>query len=404
MPYFSYRAIDRESSVHIGRRRATDQDALDRDLGLQGLTLIESHRVLALPLPNLGRSRGIPDKDLLELTYQLMLIGSSGIPLLDGLRDILAGQEKKNRLQPAFKALADGVESGMSLSGVMFDRADLFPNYYAQMVRAGEVSGTLDASVRYLMTYLEWQIEFRKTTQAFLRYPVIILSLMGLLGVVLFTFVFPAMSKVLGGLGVKLPLPTMILMTIANVMRAHAMLIIPTLLGALCLARFAVGTTRGRELADRGLLRIPLVGELVRKINLSRYFKTLATMLASGLDIQTTFTTAAGVVGNTLLRAKLTAVTHAITVGESVSAALGKTGLVQPLVISVISLGEKTGNLDHALARASDVFDKEVPETIKKVFAVVEPLIVVLLGALLLVILLSIFLPIYSVIGNIRVR
>lgn len=404
MPHYAYRAIARDSSVQLGRLRARDQEALDRELGLQGLTLIEARALFSLPMPHFGRDRGITDKELLELTYQLMLIGSSGIPLLDGLHDILAGLEKKNRLLPAFKALAEGVESGNSLSGVMFDRRDLFPSYYAQMVSAGEISGTLDASIRYLMTYLEWQIEFKKSIKSFLRYPLIILSLMGLLGVVLFTFVFPSMGKVLGGLGIKLPLPTMVLMSSANFMQAHAIIIFPLVLLLIVCGRMFIGTLQGRELADRGLLRAPLVGELVRKINLSRYFKTLATMLATGLDIQTTFSTASEVVANVVLRKKLNGVTRAITTGESVSAALMETGLLQPLVLSVISLGEKTGNLDHALTRASDVFDKEVPETIKKVFAVVEPLVIVVLGALLLIILLSIFLPIYSVIGNIRVR
>lgn len=404
MPLYVYRAIDRESNVHIGRMRADGHDALDRALGLQGQVMIDARELFSLPLPRSWHRGGVPDKELFELTYQLLLISSSGIPLLDGLRDVLSGLEKKSRLRPAFMSLADGVESGMSLSDVMFERSDLFPNYYAQMIRAGEVAGTLESSIRYLMAYLEWQLDFKKSIQSLLRYPLSILTLMTALGVLLFTFVFPSLGKVLSGLGIKLPLPTLVIMTTANIMHDYAIVIFPGLLLLLAGGKLFINTIYGRELADRGVLEIPLVGQLIRKINLSRYFKTLATMLASGLDIQTTFSTASEVVANTVLKNKLSNVTRSITAGESVSAALVQTGLLQPLVISVISLGEKTGNLDNALSRASDVFDKEVPETIKKVFAVIEPLIVVILGMLLLVVMLSIFLPIYSVIGNIRVR
>lgn len=403
MPNYHYRAIDSNASVKMGKLRAESETALERVLNLRGLTLIEARSSFALPVLSGSFRRRFGDNDLLEVTYLLMLVNSSGIPILEGLNDVIAGREK-SRIMPAFEALANGLKSGMSLSGVMRERHDLFPGYYSQIVGAGEISGTLDKSIKYLMSYLEWQINFKKSIRTFLRYPVIVIIFMSVLIAILFTFVFPSLGGVLSGLKIDLPLPTRILFSIASFVRAYAMIILPAGAAILIAARLIIGTAAGRQFVDLRVLQIPLVGDLIRKINLSRYFKTLATLLAAGLNVQSTFATASEVSNNTVIKQKLMRITHAITAGEEVSSSLRMTGLVQPLVISMVVIGEKTGNLDGALTRASEIYDKEVPETIKKVFAVLEPLTVVVLGVMLLIILLSIFLPMYSVVGNLHVR
>jgi type II secretory pathway component PulF len=254
------------------------------------------------------------------------------------------------------------------------------------------------------MSYLEWQVEFKKSTRSLLVYPSVVLSFMGVLATILFVFVFPALLKVLSGLKTDLPLPTRIVMAISNFAQQYFLLILALLVVGGIAYRMLVKIPPIRLGVDRVYLLLPLIGDLVRKINLSRYFKTLATLQASGLDIQASFSTAAAVVSNSELQARLAAVTEAILGGGSVSQALIDTRAVPGLVISMVSLGEKTGNLDSALSRASDIFDKEVRETVKRLFAAMEPMIVVLLGAMMLIVLLSIFLPIYGIVGSIRVR
>jgi type II secretory pathway component PulF len=404
MPTYAYRAIDRQSGVQLGRRWASDEPALDQELSRNGLTLIEARPLFSLSLPRKWR-RKFSDSDLLDLTYQLMLINASGIPLLEGLHDVIAEQRRKgSRLKPALVTLANGVESGMSLSGAMFSRADIFPGYYAQMFRAGETSGTLDNSIRYLMVYLEWQIEFRKTVRSAFRYPLVILALIAALGAILFAFVFPSLGPVLRSLAIELPLPTTVILETASFVRDHIVMLVAGSLAVLAAGKAFAGTVAGREIVDRWLLAPPLVGDLVRKLNLSRYFKTLATLLSAGVDMQTACASAGEVVGNQTLKNRLRRVTQLITNGESVSAALGTTKALTPLVVSMIALGEKTGNLEQALSRVSDVYDKEVPESIKQIFAVIEPFTVVLLGVMLLIVMLSIFLPMYSIVGNLRIR
>jgi len=402
MATYAYRAIDLNSNIQVGKLAALDEAVLEKTLGMQGLTLIEAKKTTGFSLTTLFEPR-FRETDLLNLTYLLQQIVISGISLVTGLQDVVTGGSKKT-LAPAFQTLSSGVQSGMSLSEAMQERADIFPFYYVQVIRAGEISGSLEQSLEYLMSYLTWQIEFKKSIRSMLVYPTVVFSFMGVLAVILFVFVFPSLIGVLTSLNAELPLPTRIVMSISTFAKDYSLLIGLALAALVIAYRVLVKKPAVRRQVDNLLLKLPLAGDLVNKINLSRYFKTLATLQASGLDIQSTFNTAAGVVNNSELRARLSRVTEAILGGGSVAVALTATNTVPALVLSMVSLGEKTGNIEAALARSSDIFDKEVRETVKRLFAALEPLIVVCLGAMMLVILLSIFLPLYGIVGNIKGR
>lgn len=402
MATYAYRAIDPNSNIQVGKLAAPDEVVLEKTLGMQGLTLIEAKKTSGFSLASLFEPR-FRETDLLNLTYLLQQIVISGISLVTGLQDVVTGGSKKTLAQ-AFQTLSSGVQSGMSLSEAMQERADIFPFYYVQVIRAGEISGSLEQSLEYLMSYLTWQIEFKKSIRSMLVYPTVVFSFMGVLAIILFVFVFPALIGVLTSLNAELPLPTRIVMSISTFVKDYSPLIGLGLAALVVAYRVLVKKPAVRRSVDNLFLKLPLAGDLVNKINLSRYFKTLATLQASGLDIQATFNTAAGVVNNSELRVRLSRVTEAILSGGSVAVALTATKTVPALVLSMVSLGEKTGNIEGALARSSDIFDKEVRETVKRLFAALEPLIVVCLGAMMLVILLSIFLPLYGIVGNIKGR
>jgi type II secretory pathway component PulF len=400
MATYSYRAIDPSSNILVGKIVAQDESVLEKTLGMQGLTLIEAKKSLGISWSTLSTPR-FRETDLLNLTYLMQQIVISGISLVTGLQDVVDGGSRKI-LAPVFLSLSSGVQSGMSLSEAMLERPDVFPSYYIQMIRAGEVSGTLEQSLDYLMQYLDWQIEFKKSIRSMLVYPTIVLSFMGFLIIILFVFVFPALIGVLTSLKADLPLPTRVVMAISNFARNYSLYIGTAAVAAVAAYRLLTKRPAIRRIVDNLQLKLPLAGELISKISLSRYFKTLATLQASGLDIQSTFSTAAGVVNNTELRARLEQVTESILSGGTVAGALIATGSIPQLVLSMVSLGEKTGNIEGALFRSSNIFDKEVRETVKRLFAAVEPLIVICLGAMMLVILLSIFLPLYGIIGSIK--
>jgi len=402
MGAYNYRAIDAQSNIRSGRVSARNVTDLERILSGQGMTLIEAENTSFINLNELLAIK-FSQRDLLDFTYMLKLVVNSGIPILTGIKGLMQGHSNK-KITFAANTIYQGIDSGLSLSEVMSSQPLIFPPYYIHMVRAGEASGTLDNSLDFLMSYLNWQIEFNKTVRGALSYPITILTILCGLMVVIFTVVFPKMLKILTSMGGALPLPTKIMLTISEFLRSYFPILAVVAILLVISYHVLKRTPNGRRFFDRLILRLPLIGSLVCKINLSRYFKIVATLHSSGLNTNQTFSIGAEVVGNTILSEKLRSVSAALMTGESISESMRRTGFIQDLVVDMVGIAEKTGRLEDALNRSSDILDKEVPDTIKKVVSVVEPLSMVLLGGLVLLLLLSVFLPIYKVIGNLKVR
>ena len=402
MKTFSYRAIDEFSNIQQGSLPAGSIGEVERILSGQGMTLIEAESSALFDFSKLFALK-FNLKDLLEFTYLFKLVVNSGIPIMTGIHDLMKGHANKKITYTA-TAIYQGLDSGQSISEVMESQPQIFPPYYVHMVRAGEASGTLENSLDFLMDYLNWQIEFGKTIRGALAYPITILTIMGSLIVIIFTVVFPKMLKVLTGLGSQLPLPTKIMIVASGFLQRYFLLFVILAAVAVVAYQYSKKSPVCRRFIDRLILKLPVVGPLVNKINLSRYFKIVATLHSAGLNIERTFTIGADVVGNTVISEKLRSISTDLLNGDSISDSMRRTGLVQDLAIDMISIAEKTGKLDEALSRASEILDKEVPETIKKLMALIEPLTMVMLGGLVLLLLLSIFLPIYKIAGSIKVR
>lgn len=402
MAVYAYRAIDRDARVLVGRLQALDEPELERTLGQRGLTLIEASRS-GFSLPGNWFGPRFNERDLRDFTYLLRIVLTSGLPLLSGLQEMTSTQDNPRQALAA-RHLQSEIESGVSLSDAMQVRGEFFPGYYVQMIRAGEISGTLEKSLDYLLAYLDWQIEFNRTVRSFMIYPAVLATIMSALVVILFTFVFPGLVKVLVGLKVDLPLPTRMVIGISEAVRTWFWYGLAGGVATFAALRFWLQGYQGRRQFDGWMLGLPVVGELLRKINLSRYFKTLATLNAAGLDVERSFNTAAEVVGNLVLRERLAGVTRTILGGGTIFQGMQASGVVPGLVLSMVAMGERTGQLEASLFRAGEIFDREVPVTLKRVFALVEPLLIVVLGAITLVILLSVFLPIYKITGGIHVR
>lgn len=402
MASYSYRAINETSTVLTGKLIAANEAELEGKLNMQGLTLIEARKSGLFDL-SLQRGPRFSDQDLLNFSFLLHLIITSGIPLMSGLLDMMQNREKK-RLSHVAGLLYQKIESGLPLSSAMQDYPSLFPYYYVQMVKAGESSGSLDAILNDLMNYIEWQINFKKTTRSAVVYPSMVLGAVVLLVILLFTFVFPRLLHILVGLNVELPIQTRIIMGLANFFNKYFIYIMAGVAVAFVLFRMWLNTDTGRRRFDGFVLKLPLIGELVRKINLSRYFKALATLYTAGINMEQTFTISSGVVQNAVMHDALSLVTGSVMSGEGIAPAMQKSGIFPSLIVDMVSIGEKTGNLDSVALRASSIFDKEVPEVFKKIMTYIEPLIILILGGIVLFVLLSVFLPIYKIVGGIRVR
>jgi type II secretory pathway component PulF len=402
MALYQYRAVDENSNIIAGRMSSADENELEKGLAAKGMLLIDAKGVASLNFSTLF-TPGFGSKELLDLTYMLKLIVDSGISILIGLNNIISSHGNRG-LGLAAEIIHNGVHSGLSISESMQNHPALFPKYYIQVVKAGEISGTLGESLSLLMEYISWGIEFKKNIKGGLVYPVILFSVMSLAMVIIFTFVFPKLITALTVLGGQIPMSTRVVISISDFMRNYILIIIPTFFAFILLSKIVWKTESGRYATDRFILQLPVVGEMVAKINLSRYFKIVATLHSTGVSVRQTFETGAEVVENQLMASKLRNVSKVLLEGKSISQALSGIDHMPVMVLDMIALAERTGDLDGALKRAGDMLDKEVPEKIKKFMAYFEPLTIVLLGGMVLVLLLSIFLPIYKTVGMIRVR
>lgn len=405
MRSYKYRAVNSESVSQEGTLSANDETHLERMLYNQGLTLIDSEVVGFGGLADFGTlfQPKMNEKVLLDFTYLLKLISTSGIPFLQGIDTLMKSNSNKMVAQASL-IVRNGIDSGQALSEVMHGVPRMFPTFYVQLIRAGEASGTLDSSLDFLVNYLSWQLEFKKTLKSSLSYPITVLSVLGLLMFLIFTFVFPKMLKTLTGLGAELPMPTKIMIAISGFLRSYYLPIFIAGILIFVAIKIFKGSPQGKRIIDGLLLKVPLIGMLIIKINMSRYFKIVATLHAAGINADKTFAIAADVIANSVISEKMTYISKIIVTGESISEAMRNTGFVQPLIVDMMSIAEKSGTMEMTLTRASEILDKEVPDTIKKVFAYVEPLTMVVLGGMVLLLLLSVFLPIYQSVGKVKLR
>jgi type IV pilus assembly protein PilC len=397
MAYFRYRAIDENSRVIKGKIEASDEEVLEQILRSNGLILLEAVKRTFV----FSRKPRLSEQELVNFTYLLNLILSSGVPLLGGLHQ-MAQQSANRRIAAAASFIQSKLESGKSISDSMAEYPELFPQFYISMVRAGEISGNLEQVLNDVMAYLEWQIKLKKDVKAALAYPAIVLTAVALLIAVLFIFVMPKFMKILTDLKVELPLPTKVLIFIVGIVKGYWPLILLGLISTPFILSLLYGTPAGRKIIDMLFLKLPLFGELVRKLNHSRYFRTFATLFKSGLNMNEILRVSSDVVKNTVIADSFYKVTDAVIGGEQLSKALRDSGEFAPLLVNMVEIGEQTGTLDNTIVRISDVYDREIPETMKKIFTVVEPLIIVMLGGLVLLTVSSFFLPLYKIIGGIR--
>ena len=337
----------------------------------------------------------VTTKQLVLFTRQLATLVRAGMPLLRALHTI-EEQLDEGVLRDATRRIAEDVEGGVSCSEALARHPRVFPEFYVNMIRAGELGGLLDEILQRLAEFLEKQNRLASRVRSALVYPSFVLGAAGLILLLLMLFVVPTFISMFKDLGGALPLPTRILIAICGLVRHGWWLL--AVLGALLVAgyRAAAATTRGRFLLDGLALRAPLFGTLIEGVAVARFARTLGTLLTSGVPILAALETVEATVGNTVVSRAIGQVRERIKEGESVAGPMEAVGVFPPLVVRMVALGEETGQLDKMLVQIAASFEEEVDLQVASLTQLLEPVLIIGLGLAVGFIVISMFMPLFT--------
>ncbi len=339
--------------------------------------------------------------DTILLTRQWATLLSAGVPLMEAL-SALTEQVATAATKKVCGDVREGVREGLSVAASLERHPGVFPLLYRQMVRAGEASGTLERILVRLADHLEAQARLKNHLFSILAYPVLMLVLSLLILIFIVAFVVPKVTAIFAEMNQALPLPTVVLLAVSHFfVRWGGVLALGGGAGFFLLRRWRK-TPRGRARYDRLILRIPLIGNVIKMISISRCTKTLATLLSGGVPLLAALDIARQVVGNHALEEAMGAARDDIREGEGLAGPLKRSGLFPPLAVYMIATGEKTGHLEPMLEKVSESYDREVETAVTRATALLSPLLILGLGLVVFFIVLAVLLPIFEISQGIR--
>jgi general secretion pathway protein F len=338
----------------------------------------------------------VPALDLALATRQLSTLVGAGIPLVSALR-ALTEQVENARLKSVIAQVRDRVNEGSSLADAMAGGGGVFPDLYVGMVRAGEAGGALETVLERLADYLESQVRLRNKVSSIVIYPAMMFLFACVVVGVLVTVVLPQITELLASLNQPLPFYTRWIIALSHFTRDFWWAIVAVAITAVIAFRAAVRTERGRAAYDRLKLRTPVVGRLVRLLAISRFARTLSTLLAGGLPITRALQTAGEVAANTVLAEAIEAARTSITEGASVAQPLRASGEFPPMVTHMIEVGEQSGELESMLAKVSDTYEEQVETAVTRLTALLEPILILVMVGIVLVIILATLVPLLQI-------
>lgn len=394
MPNYYYTARDNAGKIAKGALEAENEIDLANKTAAIGHFLV-SWRIHTSTAKVISKLPSLKPKEVLNFTIHISTLLDAGVSLLTGLQDLAQDAENKN-LSKVIDDIRSRVETGVSLREAMSTHPKSFSKLYAAIVGAGESTGKLSACLKDLISLLEWQLELKaKLTEATV-YPVILLCAMTGVVALLVIKVIPNFEPLFAQGGMVLPLPTRIVLGVSHLARSFwylGPLISAVLFGAY---RFYYSRPEGKFMLDSLKLRLPIFGILIRKVAISRFCRTFAITVKSGVSILPALDIASGVLGNDCLERSARKARDSVNIGEKISASFKAAGEFPPLVVRMISVGEQSGALPDALDKVNQFYDREVPATIKVMFTFLEPVMIVFIGVVVGGIALSVLLPMFQ--------
>ncbi len=344
----------------------------------------------------------VKTKDIVIFTRQLSTMIDAGLPLIKGL-EILASQQENPTFKKMLTQIKSEVESGSTFADALKKYPKHFDRLYVNMVAAGEIGGILDEVLRRLADYMEKAQALKAKVKSAMTYPTIVLAISAIVLSIILIFVIPTFAKMFKDFGAALPLPTQIVINISNFLKSYFLVIIGSIFVFVIIFKKFYGTEKGRYIVDKGLLKAPVFGPLIRKVSVAKFTRTLGTLINSGVPIIEALNVAAGTAGNKIVEDAIKAVKASISEGRSIAQPLMESNVFPNMVVQMISVGEATGALDAMLSKIADFYDQEVDAAVDALTSMIEPFMIVFLGGTIGSIIIAMYLPIFkmaSVVGG----
>jgi type IV pilus assembly protein PilC len=345
----------------------------------------------------IGRS-GVKTKDLVIFTRQFATMVNAGLPLVQCL-DILSKQSEGIHFRTVISDVMHDVEAGSTLSESLGRRPAVFDSLFVNMVDAGEAGGILDDILGRLATYMEKAEALRRKVKSAMTYPTVVLTVAVGATVFMLLFIIPTFARIFADFGGELPLPTKIVMNMSNFLKGYWWLLGLGIFGTITGIKRYYKTASGRMRIDRFLLKMPVLGEVLRKASIARFTRTLGTMISSGVPILTALDITARTAGNKVIETAIIATKGSIGEGETIAAPLKESAVFPPMVVQMIAVGEETGALDKMLDKIAAFYDDEVNVAVDTLTSVIEPIMIVVMGVLVGGMVIAMYLPMFKLIN-----
>src|SRR5215831_195834 len=398
MPIFTFKAQNRRGEKFSGERTADSRQALALALRRDQILLLEAKEKKAGGF-KLEFGGNPSPKDLAIFTRQFSVMIDSGVPLVQCLQ-ILSDTQENKKFKAAIKNVTSDVESGSNLAQAMKNHPKIFDSLYTNMVTAGETGGILDTIFQRLSVYIEKVVKLKRAVQSAMVYPIaVVVVAAGVITLILWKVV-PAFTELFESMNVDLPLPTRVVIGASKFVGSYGILMAIGL-GILIFGFKAYyGTPKGRYTVDRLLLRAPIFGPLLRKIAVARFTRTMATLIASGVPILDCLEITASTAGNAIVEEAILSVKKAIEEGRTIVDPLKASGVFPTMVVSMVGVGEQAGALETMLTKIADFYEEEVDAAVADLMTAMEPMMIVVLGVIVGGIVISMYLPIFTLVGQ----
>ena len=397
MPTFTYTARSAAGDLKTAVMEAPSREDVVAQLRRQRMTVVKVDE----DKQKKKATGKIGMRDIVIFTRQFSTMINSGLPLVQAL-DILAKQTENKALAEVTRAVVFDVESGNTVADALGKHPRAFNDLYVNMVAAGEAGGILDTILMRLATFMEKNDALIRKVKGAMIYPGVIMGVAGTAICVLLVFVIPTFESMFASVGLTLPLPTRIVIAMSNFLIGYWWAVIAGAVAGVVTLKKYYATSNGRLAIDKLLLRVPVLGDVIKKSAVSRFTRTLGTLISSGVSILDGLEITAKTAGNRVIQDAIMASRASIAGGDTIAAPLQKSQVFPPMVISMISVGEQTGGLDEMLSKIADFYDEEVDAAVSGLLSLLEPMMIVFLGVVVGGMVVAMYLPIFDMMNAVQ--